>query len=189
MTGPEPKSYLSKLCGGTYAAAAPSTPVFMKSRRCTGSARSLELEAQAKLRNTGRASRRRRGYFTKRGAADADVGVCESRCVREVEEFSTQLQGHGFMDGELLRKGQVHVVDPVGAQLREIPRRVSWHLVTRIGETRCIEKRFPGCCRLVVADAARKCAANHVRPLISVGQARHGHGNRKRLAALQRDEG
>ena len=31
--GPAPKSYLSKLCGGTYAAAVPPNPAFMKSRR------------------------------------------------------------------------------------------------------------------------------------------------------------
>src|SRR5215469_10304984 len=168
MAGPEPKSYLSKLCGGTYAAAAPSTPVFMKSRRFIGSARSLELEAQAKLRNTRRASRRRRGYFTKRGAPDPYVGECEPGCVREVEELGAQLQGHAFMDREFLREREIHVVDPVATKLGEIPRRVSRHLVTRIGETRGIEERFPGGCSRVVADAARKSTANHAGPLISV---------------------
>src|SRR5215469_9130648 len=33
--GPDPKSYLSKLCGGTYAVAVQSMPAFMNLRRCT----------------------------------------------------------------------------------------------------------------------------------------------------------
>src|SRR5215469_2441675 len=188
MTGPEPKSYLSKLCGGTYAAAAPSTPVFMKSRRFIGSARSLELEAQAKLHNTRRAPGRGRSHVAEGGAADAHIRKCESRRIGKVEELGAHLQSHAFMDREFLRERQIHIMDRVAAKLREIPRRVSRHLVTRIGETRGIEERFPGRGRLVVADATRKSAADHVRPLISVGQARHGHGNRKWLAALQRDE-
>src|SRR5215469_7428099 len=90
----------------------------------------LEFESHADLGMAGRAERA--CHQPELRIANGSVGRRKPRCIAEIKEFAANLKPHAFAYRELLAEGEIGVVDSVAAQIREISRRVSGDLVSRV---------------------------------------------------------
>ena len=87
--------------------------------------------------------------------------------------------------GDVVREGDVEVMDAVGTNVGEVTRRVAGLLISRISKASCIQIWLIRKSRPMHADAVEHLSAGYIRPLVPICQARIGDADRHRLTCLE----
>ena len=126
--------------------------------------------------------------------AEGRIFVGESRegeawCVGEVKEIGMQFKLVFVHHSDVLREGDIKVVDAVGTNIRKIARCIARLLIAGISKASRIQEWLIGKGGPMYADAGEHLSASHIRPLVSIGKARVSHGDGHRLPCLERERG